>query len=281
MLGRLAVPKIIYVRPVGSPENTSNTGENPNINNLARPPRPSPEPPRRFFCPKIIYGAFSGLRKNHIKILKSFQKPPGRPGVPGTPGRCPGKNALFCQCFYSIVSDSKSLGRRPVDPCLSRRASQGHPASVPRIFLQFMSLKVCFSRKWLHHSKNGSSPEPCVQSPCVRNRQIWEVRKEPSRPYRIAGEIRVIFSRLSDRTRSRDQISIRSRAFFHSCNLDRALNALIWSVSQLRSHYIPASKIDKKPTPVQDISGKMTGFRSRIGSRKSAGPKRGCLNVGA
>ena len=34
MLGRLAVPKIIYVRPVGGPENTSNIGENPNINNL-------------------------------------------------------------------------------------------------------------------------------------------------------------------------------------------------------------------------------------------------------
>ena len=34
MLGRLAVPTNIYVRPVGSPENTSNIGENPNINNL-------------------------------------------------------------------------------------------------------------------------------------------------------------------------------------------------------------------------------------------------------
>ena len=34
MLGLLAVPKIIYVRPVGSRENTSNIGENPNINNL-------------------------------------------------------------------------------------------------------------------------------------------------------------------------------------------------------------------------------------------------------
>ena len=34
MIGRLAVPKIIYVRPVGSPGNTSNTGENPNINDL-------------------------------------------------------------------------------------------------------------------------------------------------------------------------------------------------------------------------------------------------------
>ena len=60
-LGRLAVPKIIYVRPVGGPENTSNIRENPNINNLTGPPRPSPKPPRRFFCPKIIYGTFSGL----------------------------------------------------------------------------------------------------------------------------------------------------------------------------------------------------------------------------
>ena len=46
MLDRLAVPKIIYVRPVGSPENTSNIGENPNP---------------RTFCPKIIYGIFSAL----------------------------------------------------------------------------------------------------------------------------------------------------------------------------------------------------------------------------
>ena len=34
MLGRSAASKIIYVRPAGSPENTSNIGENPNINNL-------------------------------------------------------------------------------------------------------------------------------------------------------------------------------------------------------------------------------------------------------
>ena len=34
MLGRLAVSKIIDVRPVGGLENTSNTGGNPNINNL-------------------------------------------------------------------------------------------------------------------------------------------------------------------------------------------------------------------------------------------------------
>ena len=34
MLGLSAAPKIICVRPVGGPENTSNIGENPNINNL-------------------------------------------------------------------------------------------------------------------------------------------------------------------------------------------------------------------------------------------------------
>ena len=61
MLGWSAASKITYVRPVGGPENTSNIGENPNINSLASPPRPSPEPPRRFFCPKMIYGPFSGL----------------------------------------------------------------------------------------------------------------------------------------------------------------------------------------------------------------------------
>ena len=35
MLGRSAASKITYVRPVGGPENRSNIGENPNINNLA------------------------------------------------------------------------------------------------------------------------------------------------------------------------------------------------------------------------------------------------------
>ena len=41
MLGRSAAFKITSVRPVGGPENTSNIGENPSINNLARSPRPS------------------------------------------------------------------------------------------------------------------------------------------------------------------------------------------------------------------------------------------------
>ena len=38
----------------------------------------------------------------------------------------------------SIANNRKSPGHRPVDPCLSRRVSQGHPAGVPGIFLKFM-----------------------------------------------------------------------------------------------------------------------------------------------
>ena len=52
MLGRLAVPNIIYVRPVGGPENTSNIGENPNINNLTWPLDPHPNSPAEFFAQK-------------------------------------------------------------------------------------------------------------------------------------------------------------------------------------------------------------------------------------
>ena len=37
LFGRSVASKIIYVRPVGSPENTLNIGDIPNINNLACP----------------------------------------------------------------------------------------------------------------------------------------------------------------------------------------------------------------------------------------------------
>ena len=39
-----------------------------------------------------------------------------------------------------VANDRKSLGHRPVDPCLSRRVSQGHPAGVPGIFLSLCAL---------------------------------------------------------------------------------------------------------------------------------------------
>ena len=54
MLGWLAVPKIIYVRPVGSPENTSNIGENPNINNPTGPLDPHPNSPEEFFVQILL-----------------------------------------------------------------------------------------------------------------------------------------------------------------------------------------------------------------------------------
>ena len=62
MLGLPAASKITYARPVGGLENTSNIGDDANINNLAWPPRPSPEPSRRFFGPKLIYGTFLALK---------------------------------------------------------------------------------------------------------------------------------------------------------------------------------------------------------------------------
>ena len=71
MLGVPAASKITYVRPVGGPENTWNFGENPNINDLAWPPN-SHERPRRLFCPKIIYGTFSGLIIIFVIIAKTI-----------------------------------------------------------------------------------------------------------------------------------------------------------------------------------------------------------------
>ena len=35
-------------------------------------------------------------------------------------------------------NNRKSLGHWPVEPCLSHRVSQGHPAGVPGISLKFM-----------------------------------------------------------------------------------------------------------------------------------------------
>ena len=58
MLGRLAVPKIIYVRPVGSPENTSNIGENPNINTLMWPLDPHPNSPAESFVQRLFMAHF-------------------------------------------------------------------------------------------------------------------------------------------------------------------------------------------------------------------------------
>ena len=59
MLGRSAVPKFMYLRPVGGPEGTSNTEGNPNINSLVWPARLSPQQPLWILDPQTIYGTFS------------------------------------------------------------------------------------------------------------------------------------------------------------------------------------------------------------------------------
>ena len=58
MLGRSAASKIIYVRPVGGPENTSNIGEIPNINNWRDPLDPHPNRPADFFVQKLFMAHF-------------------------------------------------------------------------------------------------------------------------------------------------------------------------------------------------------------------------------
>ena len=62
---------------------------------------------------------------------------PGQPGVSETPSRCPGKDALLSQFSDTNI---KSLGHRPVDPCLSRPVSWEHPAGIPMNFLQCIRL---------------------------------------------------------------------------------------------------------------------------------------------
>ena len=84
------------------------------------------------------------IRKNHINFLK----------IPWTSGcpwdtLCPGENGSS-----SIVNNRKFLGHRPVDPCLSRRVSQGHPAGVPGSFLG-----LCVR----------SFRNPCDRDPATRN----------------------------------------------------------------------------------------------------------------
>ena len=48
---------------------------------------------------------------------------------PGHPAGVPPK--VTFRVSFSKVKNRKSLGHQPVDPCLSRRMFQGHPAVVP------------------------------------------------------------------------------------------------------------------------------------------------------
>ena len=115
----------------------------------------------------------------------------------------------------------------------------------------FNCVCVCVASRRTHASgppwNSLEKPEPCASVEA----EYREFLKggNPHRPYSIAGEIKVIFSRLSNCTRWRDQIAPIA-AFLHSCKFDRPPDVLACSVSQLRSHFIPASKMDQKPTPV-------------------------------
>ena len=71
-----------------------------------------------------------GSRKRHIrKKSHKFSETAWTPGGPGTPGRCPSKIAL--SVGFSIANNRTPAGR----PLFVPAVSQGHPGSVPRIFL--------------------------------------------------------------------------------------------------------------------------------------------------
>ena len=79
-------------------------------------------------------------RKRHIRqITKNSLRTPLDGGVSlKTPSRRPAKMTI--SSGFSIVKNRQALAHRPVALCLSRRVSQGHPASVPRF-----SLSLCAS----------------------------------------------------------------------------------------------------------------------------------------
>ena len=58
MLGRSAASKIIYVRPVGSPEKTSNIGEILTQKVWCDPLDPHPNRPAEFFVQKLFMAHF-------------------------------------------------------------------------------------------------------------------------------------------------------------------------------------------------------------------------------
>ena len=59
VLGRSVASKIIHVRPVGGPENTSNNiGEDPNVNSWCDPLDPHPKNPRGSFILKLSMAHF-------------------------------------------------------------------------------------------------------------------------------------------------------------------------------------------------------------------------------
>ena len=75
-----------------------------------------------------------GAEKEHKKISHKFSENPG-PWMAGCP--VSRQKWPFLSVFFRKQQEIFGT-HRPADPCLSRRVSQGHPAGVPGIFLDFM-----------------------------------------------------------------------------------------------------------------------------------------------
>ena len=82
------------------------------------------------------------IRTNHINFLKS-QWTVGCPWGTRPVSR---QKQMRSSVSFSIGNNRKSLGDRPVEPCLSPppRVFQGHPAGVPRIVLKFLCASFLF-----------------------------------------------------------------------------------------------------------------------------------------
>ena len=138
MLGRSAPPKMTYVRPVGGPENTSNNGKNPNINNLAWPPRPSPYPPRRIFCPKMIYGTSSSpTMSSFTPIIGPFSTANLGPSLANIP-------LLFRKALRAELRGQPEVGG--VVRVGARRDVSGGASTVMHIISDSESLEPHFRR---------------------------------------------------------------------------------------------------------------------------------------
>ena len=116
MLGRSVVPKIIYVRPAGGPENLQIVEKILTQIIWRDPLDPHPNRPPRNFCPKIIYGTFSALNfclveeESWTPAAGAHDQPPAR----GLVVLC--ELALGGEAFDRIVSVDPHLFDQPWGP---------------------------------------------------------------------------------------------------------------------------------------------------------------------
>ena len=116
-------------------------------NNILTLTQSQDNPPNLLCLCFLSLNLLIGTRKGRYEqITQNIWNPPGRPGVPGTPGRCPGKDAFFCQSFYVEQQEIPwSPAGRPF--FLSHRVSQGHLAGVPRFFLSLCTSSFLINKR--------------------------------------------------------------------------------------------------------------------------------------